>query len=120
MTMREQAVDTNSPSLASIGNAAEYVVLLCATILVLTIAVFGGAGIVFGFSMGLAVMFGEVALGVLLIGISFAVFSLLIGLIENTYYEEEETLPEEAAQEQQEGPEREQIGRRREPEEYEV
>lgn len=120
MTMRDRAAQTGTPSLATIGNTAEFVVLACATILVLTIAVFGGAGIVLGFSMGLAVMFGEVALGVFLIGVSFAVFSLLIGLIENTYYEEDEqTLPEEAA-EAQKGPEREQIGRRREPEEYEV
>lgn len=121
MTMRDRVAQTGTPSLSTIGNTAEFIVLACVTILVLTIAVFGGSGMVLGFSMGLAVMFGEIALGVLLIGVSFAVLSLLIGLIETTYYvEEEESLPQQAEDAQDEGPEIEQIGEARVPEEHRV
>lgn len=125
MTLRDRATDTSipRPSLSGIADAAEVITLLAGAVLVLTIAAFGAAGIVLGFSVGLAVAFANFAAGVFLIGASFFGLSLLIGLIEDTYYveaEEGETLPEQAAEEQEEGPEVEQIGERRAPEEHRV
>jgi len=126
MTLRERATDaeTPTPSLSGIADFSEVITLLAGAVLVLTVAAFGAAGIIVGFSVGLAMAFANFAAGVVLIGASFLGLSLLIGLIETTYYvEEEETLPEQAA-EAQEGnenePNVEQIGEARAPEEHRV
>ena len=127
MTLRDRATDTSvsRPSLSGIADYAEYTALLSGAVLVLTVSGFGAAGIVTGFSMGLVTVFANFALGVFLIGASFFGLSLLIGLIESTYFvepDEGETLPEQAAEQQGEsgGPEREVIGERRAPEEHRV
>ena len=123
MTLRDRATETSVPvpSLSSIADFAEIITLLAGAVLVLTIAAFGVAGIIVGFSVSLAVMFANFMAGVLLIGASFFALSLLIGLVETTYYvEDERTLPEQAAQEQEQGPDVEQIGERRAPEEHRV
>jgi len=126
MTLRDRATNAsfNSPSLSTIADYSEVIALLAAATLVLTVAAFGASGIFVGFSMALAMTFANFAAGVFLIGLSFFAVSLLIGLIEQTYYvepDESETLPEQAADAQEEeGPEYEQIGERREPEEHRV
>lgn len=130
MTLRERAAGSNPslPSLTTIADFAEYITLLTAAVLVLTVAALGAAGIVAGFTVSLVVLFGQFALGIVLIGLSFLGLSLLIGLIEDTYYvesepEDGETLPEQAAEEQEGNenePNVEQIGEARAPEEHRV
>jgi hypothetical protein len=125
MTLRDRATETSipRPSLSQIADGAEVITLLAGAALVLTIAAFGVAGIVLGFSVGLAVGFANIAAGIFLFGASFFGLSLLIGLIETTYYveQEEETLPEQAAEAQgDEELDVEQIGEHRAPEEHRV
>jgi len=100
MALRDEVSDLGVPSVTSVANVCEVVALVSTAVIILSVATFGLLGAFLGFTMSMAVMFGNVILGTFLFGLSFFVLSLLLGLIENTYLEEE-TLPEQAADEEQ-------------------